>query len=60
MIYHGIKDIQIQEFLDNPNIGEEGIKDGFEYFKINLDAGKITTKGPSKQRYIKDHRIFHN
>lgn len=47
LIAHGIQPPQIQDFINNPEIGEQGIQEGFDYYKKNLDAGKIHTNKPA-------------
>jgi len=49
LITHGVQPPQIEVFLNNPEIGEQGIQEGFDYYKKNLDAGKIHT---NKQAYL--------
>jgi len=41
LIHHGLKQNQISEFFNNPDIGLKGIEEGFNYYKRQLDSGKI-------------------
>ena len=42
LIHHGLKPIQISDFLNNKEIGLQGIKNGFEYFLRQNNDGKVT------------------
>jgi len=42
LLNYGLKKNQINDFLNNPDIGLTAIEEGFAYFKKQLDAGKVT------------------
>ena len=41
LFHYGLTDYQINEFFNNPNIGIDGIKEGYEYFLKQLNDDKI-------------------
>ena len=41
LLHYGLKKHQISEYLNNPKIGLTAIEEGFNYFKKQVDAGKI-------------------
>ena len=41
LLHHGLKQNQISEFLNDSDVGLIGIEEGFNYYKRQLDAGKI-------------------
>lgn len=47
LLHHGLKPDQIKAFLNDPNIGIDGITEGFEYFKKQLAEDKIHTNKPA-------------
>ena len=47
LINHGLKQVQILEFLNNPDIGLNGIEEGFQYYLKQLDEGKINKNKPA-------------
>ena len=47
LITHGLKKVQISEFLNNPDIGLNGIEEGFQYYLKQLDEGKINKNKPA-------------
>lgn len=55
LLHHGLKQNQISEFLNDPDIGLTGIEEGYLYFKKQSDAGKIhSNKSAYLFKSIKD------